>query len=667
MHSLQQEEGGLVWRGRHETVRVEPWGADSLRLRATMAPEIRELPGALLAPAPAEATIELGGDGAVLRHGAIEAHIGGDGQVRFHRRGSDAPLLAEPPAFSQPPVRHFQARDGDLFHIAARFLADPGERLYGLGQHQHGLLDQKGCVIDLVQRNGEVCIPFLLSSRGYGFLWNNPAVGRVELAANGTRWVAEAARQIDYWITAGEGPAEILAHYADATGHAPMLPAWAAGFWQSKLRYRSQEELLAVAHEYRRRSLPLSVLVIDFMHWTRMGEWRFDPAAWPDPGAMVRELVAMGVEVMVSVWPTVNAASRHFEEMGERGLLVRTERGVAAHTAFRDSEPSGRVYLHHYDATHPEARQFLWSRIEAGYVRHGIRAFWLDACEPEIYPADHDNLRYHLGNGLEVGCLYPLRHQQAFYEGQRAAGEEEILTLCRSAWAGSQRYGAAVWSGDIPSTFAALRAQVRAGLNIGLSGIPWWTTDIGGFFGGDIGSPAFRELVVRWFQYGAFCPIFRLHGCRQPETEDTGAPNEVWSFGEEAYEILRELLFLRERLRPYLMAQMRLARRRGIPPMRPLFVDFADETCWAVDDQFLLGPALLVAPVLHEGARRRRVYLPAGSRWTDAWTEEQHEGGQWLEADAPLARIPLYLRGDARLPIRAVHASPAGRGSGGRE
>jgi alpha-D-xyloside xylohydrolase len=652
MYGVREHEGSLIWQGRHETVRIEPWGTGSLRLRATMAPEIRELPGALLPASPAEATIELAGDGAVLRNGAIEARVGGDGQVRFFRRGSDRPLLAEPPSSGQPPARHFQALDGDLSRIAVRFAADPGERLFGLGQHQHGLLDQKGCVIDLVQRNSEVCIPFLLSSRGYGFLWNNPALGRVELAANGTRWVAEAARQIDYWVTAGDKPAEILAHYADATGHAPMLPAWASGFWQSKLRYRDQEELLAVAREYRRRDLPLSVLVIDFMHWTRMGEWRFDPAAWPDPSAMVRELEAMGIQVMVSVWPTVNAASLYFEEMVRRGFLVRTERGVEAHTAFRDSEPPGRVYLHHYDATNPEARQFLWAQIEAGYLQHGIRAFWLDACEPEIYPPDHDNLRYHLGNGLEVGGLYPLLHQQAFYDGLRATGEEEILTLCRSAWAGSQRYGAAVWSGDIPSTFDALRAQVRAGLNMGLSGIPWWTTDIGGFYGGDIRSPDFHELVVRWFQYGAFCPLFRLHGCRQPETEATGAANEVWSFGEEAYEILRELLFLRERLRPYLLAQMRVAHQRGIPPMRPLFFDFEDEACWEVDDQFLLGPALLVAPVLYEGRRRRRVYLPAGTHWTDAWTEERHEGGQWLEADAPLQRIPLYLRGDVRLPIR---------------
>jgi alpha-D-xyloside xylohydrolase len=369
---------------------------------------------------------------------------------------------------------------------------------------------------------------------------------------------------------------------------------------------------------------------------------------------MVRELEGIGVKLSVSIWPAVNANSSSYQEMVRRGLLVRTERGVAAHSVFRDTRPEGRVYLHYYDPTHPEARRFFWERVREGYYRHGVRVWWLDACEPEVYPTDHDHLRYRAGNGLEVGGLYPLLHQQTFYDGMRSEGEEEIITLCRSAWAGSQRYGAAVWSGDVASTFEALRAQVRAGLNIALSGIPWWTTDIGGFYGGDIRSTSFRELVVRWFQYGTFCPLFRLHGFRQPADDLCGAPNEVWAFGDKAYQIIRELLFLRERLRPYILAQMRKAHERGLPPMRPLFVDFpADLGCIEVDDQFLLGPDLLVAPVLYEGARQRDVYLPAGTSWSDPWSGKLLEGGQWVKAAAPLDRVPLYLRAGASLPIRA--------------
>jgi alpha-D-xyloside xylohydrolase len=332
------------------------------------------------------------------------------------------------------------------------------------------MLDQKGAVIDLAQRNGEVAIPFLLSSRGYGLLWNCPAVGRVELAATGTRWVADSARQIDYWVTTGS-PAAVLGRYADVTGHSPMLPGWASGFWRCKLRYRTQQELLAVAREYKRRGLPLSVIVCDYFHWTHLGDWKFDPAEWPDPAGMVAELASMGVRV-----------------------------GVAF-----------------YDATNPEGREFIWGRVRDNYlVPYGIDAWWLDACEPELRPAFQENLRYHAGPGLEVGNMYPARHAQAFYEGMIAEGRTEVVNLVQSAWAGSQRYGAALWSGDIGADFASLRTQVRAGLNVAISGLPWWTTDIGGFHGGDPADPEFRELIVRWFQYGVFCPLSGCTGSASP-------------------------------------------------------------------------------------------------------------------------------------------------------
>jgi alpha-D-xyloside xylohydrolase len=666
MKNFRQEKNSLIWEQNHEAVRIEPWGSDSLRVRGTVGAAISEnLPGGLLDPIPVEAQIEIGEDRAVIRNGLVAAELrpgedlvggGAQAEIRFLKSSTGAELLAEAPShFPRPYARQFKPVGGDLFRVEVRFRAYDDERFYGLGQHQHGLLDQKGTAIDLIQHNTEVCIPFIFSSRGYGFLWNNPAVGRVELSRHQTRWIAEATQQMDYWITVSHTPAEIMAHYADATGHVPLMPEWAAGFWQCKLRYRTQEELLSVAREYKRRGLPLSGIVIDFFHWTMQGEWQFDPECWPDPAAMVCELEEMGVKLMVSVWPTVNASSSNFDEMQRRGFLLRTERGVPAHMLFTDTGFKGPAYMHNYDPTHPEARKFIWERVREGYYRHGIKVWWLDACEPEIRPRDLENVRFHIGNGLAVANIYPLMHERAFYEGMRAEGEEEIITLCRSAWAGSQRYGAAVWSGDIKSTFEALQDQVREGLNIGLSGIPWWTTDIGGFLGGDPASPYFRELIVRWFQYGVFCPLFRLHGFRLPTSGwHTGGPNEVWSFGDEAYLIIKELLFLRERLRPYIMYQMRLAHEKGIPPIRPLFFDFPeDDGCAAVEDQFMFGPDLLVAPVLYEGGRSREVYLPAGTTWTDAWTDETFDGGQCVTADAPLERIPLYQRGEARLPVCA--------------
>ena len=593
----------------------------------------------------------------MIRNGALVAEIilqdffaGPVAQagLRFFNAETGDEILAEAPAFfPRPPARQYTSAGGDLSRMEVRFKAYDDERIYGLGQHQHGKLNQKGCVIDQMQYNTEACIPFLLSSRGYGFFWNNPAIGRVEFSQDITRWVAEATPQLDYWITIGQTPADIVGNYCDATGHAPMLPEWAAGFWQCKLRYRTQEELLNVAREYKRRGLPLEVIVSDFFHWSKQGDWQFDPECWPDPAAMVKELEEMGVKLMVSIWPSVHANSVNFREMRDRGLLIPTERGVSAHMPFADVGEKGSTYIHYYDATHPEARKFIWERVREGYYQHGIKVWWLDACEPEIVPRHFENLRYYLGNGRAVANIYPMLHERGFYEGMRAEGEEEIISLCRSVWAGSQRYGAALWSGDIASTFEALQAQVRAGLNAGLSGIPWWTTDIGGFHGGDITTPYFRELIVRWFQYGVFCPLFRLHGFRLPNEEmlDSGGDNEVWSFGDEAYHIITELMFLRERLRPYIMEQMQLAHEKGTPPMRALFFDFPeDETSWSIDDQFMFGPDILVAPVLYEGARSREVYLPKGTSWTDAWTNQVFEGGQNISADAPLEKIPIYLK-----------------------
>lgn len=663
---VTRDDRAVEVRLEHEVIRIEPWGDDSFRVRAGLGNIVDGLPGALdVAPDGTVPKLFEKDDGrqVSVTNGAITAVVteaDGDSNryvlsTRFVRSDTGVELTAEQPAhFWWPGPRVFTARGGGRYRLEQHFRAYEDERLFGLGQRTHGRLDQKGMALDLFHRNGEVSIPFVISSRGYGFLWNNPAVGHVELAANRTRWVADAARQIDYWITAGS-PAPVLARYADITGHPPQLPTWATGFWQSKLRYRTQDELLGVAREYHRRGIPVSVIVVDFFHWTALGDWRFDPAEWPDPSGMVEELAAMGTRVMVSVWPLVSPLSENYAEMSRLGLLVASDRGPAYLTDFAEKGVPAHVAVALYDPTNPAARGFIWSQAREHYLEHGIRVWWLDACEPELRPTDPADLRFHLGPGDEVVNLYPLLNARAFHDGMLEAGERDVVLLSRSAWAGSQRYGSAVWSGDIPATWESLRRQVCAGLNIALSGIPWWTTDIGGFHGGDPSDPQFRELIVRWFQYGVFCPLFRLHGDRLPRspvtTEMTGGPNEVWSFGDEAYRHIRSTLALRERIRPYLDEQMHVAHEKGLPPMRPLFVDFPeDERSWSVEDQFMLGPDLLVAPVLEAAARQRDVYLPPG-RWTDAWTGATCDGGQTVWADAPLGRIPIFLRDDARIPV----------------
>jgi alpha-D-xyloside xylohydrolase len=660
---IARDGGSLLCHFEGETVLIEPWGPDSARVRATHEGPIRDdMISALLPLGDDRSAVSIWiadeGDG-IVRNGEFEVRATPSGVLAFSNARTGELLLREKAIHKlSVPARSYSSPQGELLHTVASFEAYDGEHFYGLGQHQHGRLDQKGSVIDLVQRNTEVSIPFLLSSRGYGFLWNNAAIGRVELGSTGTRWVAEATLQIDYWVTAGRTPAAILANYARATGNAPNLPEWATGYWQSKLRYASQDELLATAREYRERGLPLSVIVIDFFHWTRQGEWRFDPEQWPDPAAMVAELRDLGVQPVVSVWPTVSRLADTWPEMWSSGFIIRNLRGAAGQMYFVDNGSTDGLYMHYYDSTNPDARKFIWERVREGYVRYGIDAFWLDACEPEIVPLSPDNLRFHAGTGLAVANIYPRDHARAFFDGLRSEGVDDVFLLCRSAWAGSQAFGAALWSADIESTWEAFRSQIPAGLNASLSGIPWWTHDIGGFRGGDPSTVEFRELLVRWFQFGAFSPLFRMHGHRQPVVDDfAGGPNEVWSYGDEAYDILRSYMELRERLRPAISGWMREAHERGIPPMRPLFLEFPDDpAAYDVADQYLFGPDLLVAPVTELGARCRSVYLPAGAEWTNAWTGAAHEGGQVIEVDAPLEQIPLFLRDGAKLPIVSQQA-----------
>ena len=665
MATFRGSSTGLTVFQSGEVLQIDAWGESGARVRSTLGGAVTDTPGSALdGGGPVQAEVEIGEDRARVRNGelVVEVLVNPEDRfapfpplVRFLRADGTELLKESAPHFSSPPQRRYRRGGGDLYACDVTFEANPEERFYGLGQHQHGLLDQKGAVLDLVQRNTEVSVPFALSNRGYGFLWNMPGVGQVELGVNRTRWTATAARQIDYWVTTGSSPAEIVARHVRATGLPPQPPAWASGFWQSKLRYQTQQELLEVAREYRRRGLPLSVIVCDYFHWTRQGEWRFDPTEWPDPQAMVDELRELGVELMVSVWPTVNPNSANYAEMERRGFLVRNLAGLPLHLAFWDKGTDGQAFMRYYDATNPEARQYVWDKVSEGYRRFGIRAFWLDACEPEILADQPEGAQYFLGQGSEVQGVYPREHARGFYEGLRESGEDEVLLLCRSGWVGSQRYGAAVWSGDIDSTFEALAQQIPAGLNMGISGIPWWTTDIGGFRHGDPRTDSFRELVVRWFQFGVFCPLFRLHGIRKPGelvgSQQTGSPNEVWSFGDEAYGVIREQLLLRERIRPYVTAQMAAASTVGLPLLRALFLEFPEEApAWEIRDQYMFGPDLLVAPVTAEGVRERDVYLPEGASWLDAWTGEPVGKNGWVTAAAPLEQIPVFVREGGSLP-----------------
>lgn len=655
--SYTVSNNALVARSDGECLVITPWGPHSFRVRSVRMGEVSDPRWALLDPEPAQAEIEVDGDRARIRNGNLEARLSVHPwhqvfELSFHD-ASGRLLLAEFGCQGALNLRsrHFQPRVGGDYHLTQTWAANPEEKFFGMGQYQHETLDLNHCTLELAHRNSQASVPFVLSNRGYGLLWHNPAIGRVTFGVNKVEWVAESTKQLDYWITAGDTPAQIEEAYARATGTVPMMPEYGLGFWQCKLRYWNQEQLLSVAREHKRRGLPLDVIVCDFFHWPFMGDYRFDEEFFPDPRAMVQELKALGVELMVSVWPQVDYRSENFQVMREQGLLVRAEQGVNIQMRFGGESAF-------FDPTNPRAREFVWGKVRQNYHAHGIRLFWLDEAEPEYGVYDFGNYRYAAGSNLQVGNLYPQQFSRTFFDGLSAEGEVPSVHLVRCAWAGSQRYGALVWSGDIHSDFATLRRQICAGLNMGLAGIPWWTTDIGGFMGGKPVDPAFRQLLVRWFQWGTFCPVMRLHGDRDIAPGDrelkhrdgrpalfTGGDNEVWSFGEDVYPILVKFLELRERLRPYTRSLMRAAHEAGTPVIRPLFYEFPrDAGSWEPQDEYLFGPDILVAPVVWENAADRSVYLPAGASWTEVATGTVHPGGTTVVVPTPLESLPLFLR-----------------------
>ncbi len=664
MSNFRQEKKRLIFHYDAEELWIEPWGVNSLRIRATKMAGMPAENWALQEKTEEiEPEITITEKEAIIKNGKIKAKISQYGKITFYNQRDEILLdeylrnridvFADYCSALDIEAREFKPIIGGDYQLSMRFVSNPEERIYGMGQYQQSYLNLKGTDLEMAQRNSQASVPFLLSSLGYGFLWNNPAVGRAVFGKNITTFEAFSTKALDYWITAEDTPAKIEEAYAKATGTVPMMPDFAMGFWQCKLRYQTQEELLNVAREYKRRNLPISVIVIDYFHWPLQGDWRFDEKYWPDPDAMIRELKEMGIELMVSIWPTVDYRSENFREMKEKGYLIRTERGFRVVMDFHGNTV-------HFDATNPEARQFVWEKAKKNYYDKGVKVFWLDEAEPEYSVYDFENYRYHMGPNVQIGNLYPAMYAKTFFDGMKAEGQENIINLLRCAWAGSQRYGALIWSGDIHSSFASLRNQMAAGLNMGIAGIPWWTTDIGGFHGGNPENPEFRELLVRWFEYGTFCPVMRLHGYREPLKDPmgteggaacvSGSDNEVWSFGEEAYEICKTYLNLREHMKPYITELMEAAHEKGAPVMRPLFYDFSeDKPVWEIEDQYMFGPDVLVAPILYAAMRKRKVYFPKGSTWKNIWTGETYEGGVTKEVEAPLEQIPVFTRNGREL------------------
>jgi alpha-D-xyloside xylohydrolase len=568
--------------------------------------------------------------------------------------------------WSMAPNRPEEKDSGN--HASAVFDSPSDEHYYGLGQQQHGFLDLRDHRIDCWHNYGEVggenvCVPFMVSSRGYGLIWDNPSKTTVDLGFNNQNvWSSEVADRVSFFVIAGDKTDEIYEGYRQLTGVTHLLPKAAYGYIQSKAIYPTQDQLLAVAKGYRERKLPLDVLVVDFLNMTKQGEMDLDPARWPDPAAMNKQLHSMGIHTLLSVWPHYSEGTQFYDMLKEKGWLIHKPDGTPDRGWYtKEIGPN-------LDTTNPEAAKWWWEKIRDRYVKpYGFDYIWLDETEPDVDPA---NDVFYVGSGKRFYNVYPLFHTASVYDGFRRdfGDSRRVMILARAAYLGSQRNGTVMWSSDIISTWDMLKRSIPAGLNFTASGMPYWDTDIAGFFSPQI-PPTYHaehkplvdpsdarenitnyedypELFVRWFEWGTFQPVMRAHGERMH--------NEVWSYGKQAEPILSKYLRLRYQLMPYIYSAAYGSYETGAPFMRALFMDFPnDPNVSDIGDEYMFGPAFLVAPVVEQGATSRKVYLPAGSDWYDYWTNKRFNGGQTITASAPIDTLPLFVRAGSIVPLGA--------------
>jgi alpha-glucosidase/alpha-D-xyloside xylohydrolase len=551
--------------------------------------------------------------------------------------------------------------------VAAVFESPADEHYYGLGQQQKGWMDLRDhevrCWHDYNAIGGQdVCVPFLVSSKGYGLVWDNPSKTTVNLGFNGQNvWSSEVGDRVSYFVIAGDTTDEIYAGYRLLTGVTHMLPRSVYGYIQSKAIYPTQEQILDVAKGYRERKLPLDVVVVDFLNMTRQGEMDLDPKRWPDPAGMNRELHSMGVNTLLSVWPHFAPGTQFYDMLLNKGWLIHTPDGTP------DAGGYNKVTIGpNIDTTNPEAANWWWEKIRDRYVKpYGFDYIWLDETEPDVDPAKDV---FSIGSGTRFYNVYPLFHTASVYEGFRRdfGDSRRVMILARAAYLGAQRNGTVFWSSDIVSSWDMLKRSVPAGLNFAASGMPYWDTDIAGFFspsipadyhalrkplidGSDVRSNIgnyedYPELFTRWFEWAAFQPVMRAHGER--------SHNEVWSYGKQAEPILAKYLKLRYQLLPYTYSAAFRSYQTGAPYMRALFMDFPDDPKAAdIPDEYMYGPAFLVAPVTEQGAAHRSVYLPAGSDWYNYWTNRRVQGGQTIEVEAPIDTLPLFVKAGSIVPL----------------
>jgi alpha-D-xyloside xylohydrolase len=604
---------------------------------------------------------------------------------------SGVPLLNEKE--SGATFTDFNDAGSKTYTISQSFTLDSEEAIYGLGQQQRGKLSLRNEKINMVQGNTDDYVPFLVSTKGYGLFWDNYSPTLFEDKPDGTIFKSDVGDCVDYYFMLGGSIDGSIACMRDLTGQAPMFPLWTYGFWQSKERYKSQSELVGVVKKYRDLGVPLDGIIQDWQYWGNNYLWNameFLNTEFPEPKKMVNDIHNMNAHLIISIWSSFGPQTKQYREMAPKGMLLNfgtwPQSGSEAWPPNRDY-PSG---VQPYDPYNPEARDIYWKYLNKGLFSLGIDGWWMDSTEPDhldFKPSDFD-LKTYLGSFRKVRNAFPLMAVGGVSEHQRGvSSDKRVFILTRSAFAGQQRYGANTWSGDVNSSWQSLRNQIPAGLNFSMSATPYWNTDIGGFFasaykrGWEDGNknPSFQELYVRWLQFGAFTPMMRSHG--------TDIPREIYNFGkkgEPVFDAIAKTIQLRYSLLPYIYSAAWTITNNQSTMMRALVMDFKDKNVVNMNNEYMFGKSILVAPVVKAQytpetivrsneqtgwdkkeasgeskgqsvtfaeTKSTKVYLPAGTAWYDFWTNTKIDGGQEIVKATTFDEIPLYIKAGSIIPF----------------
>jgi alpha-D-xyloside xylohydrolase len=598
------------------------------------------------------------------------------GMLSFFNKAGTALLNEKENSTSFKP---FNDAGSNTYNIEQSYILDKDEAIYGLGQQQAGKMVQRNLTLNMIQNNTSDYVPFFQSVKGYGLFWDNYSPTIFTDNSESTLFKSEVGDCIDYYFMYGGNADGVIAKMRDLTGRAPMLPLWTYGYFQSKERYKSQDEAVDVIKKYRELKVPLDGIIQDWQYWGNNYLWNameFLNVDFPNPQKFVDDVHKLNAHLTISIWNSFGPKTKQYRELDSIGALMNfttwPQSGSEKWPPLRDYPSGVRVY----DPYNPTARDIFWKYLNKGLFSLGIDGWWLDSSEPDhldFKPSDMDNKTF-LGSFRKVRNAFPLMTVGGVYDHQRSVSDSKrVFILTRSAFAGQQRYGAHTWSGDVNSSWNALRNQISAGLNFSLTGIPYWNSDIGGFFLWNfkkkLEDPEYRELYVRWLEFGTFCPMMRSHG--------EGAPREIYQFGkkgDKAYDAIEKYINLRYRLLPYIYSTSWDVTANHSSMMRALVMDFAnDKNALDINDQFMFGKSIMVCPVTNamyikrvvngrdtllvedfSSTKAKESYLPDGSDWYDFWTGEKFRGNKKVSRETPVDIIPLYIKAGAILPIAPV-------------